>query len=195
MPDVRGRRAYGREHVRHGALVILRDGRCRRPARAVPRGALGSVLGSVGLLRWLRDLSTGELGSGCLDREFRDFFSGRAAQKGCAGAPRPRKKRLVVFFLVLFGVPYAITQLIRQLFESAWLQQEAATSSSAHGLLPLDPGALIFARAHLITLPDTNELALKENDIVVVTVKLNPRNSTEWTRAWRSKGRGARRRS
>ena len=147
------------------------------------------------MLRWLRDLPTRAPGAGRLDKEFRGFFGGQAAQKAGAGEPLTRKKRLVVFFLVLFGVPYAITQLIRQLFESAWLQQEAATSSSAHGLLPLDPGALIFARAHLITLPDTNELALKENDIVVVTVKLNPRNSTERTRAWRSKGRGARRRS
>ena len=84
-----------------------------------------------------------------------------------------------MFLLALFGVPYAMTRLIRELAESAWVQQEVATSSSAHGLLPLDLGALMFARADLITPPNANELALKENDIVAATVKLDPRNSTE----------------
>ena len=37
----------------------------------------------------------------------------------------------------------------------------------------------MFARADLITPPNANELALKENNIVAVTVKLDPRNSTE----------------
>ncbi len=39
--------------------------------------------------------------------------------------------------------------------------------------------ALMFSRANLITPPNANELALKEleNDIVAVTVKLDPRNS------------------
>ncbi len=93
------------------------------------------------------------------------------AEGGCGCATC--EKEAACFILALLGVTYTMTRLIHELAESAWVQQEATTSSSAHGLLPLDLGAPVFARADLITPPNANELALKKNDIVAVTVKLD----------------------
>ncbi len=135
--------------------------------------AEGSLDGGAGI----------KLGSGCLDKELIDFFSERAVQKRGADAPHAKKKRLVVFLLALFNVPYAMTWLIHELAESAWVQQEAATSSSADGLLPLDLGAL------LITPPNANELTLRENDIVVVMAKLDPWNNMEASSRMEIKGK------
>lgn len=81
-----------------------------------------------------------------------------------------------MFLLALFGVP----RLIRELTESAWLQQEAATGSSAHRLPPLDPSAPTFARkVYPVTPSNANELALKENEIVAITGKLDRRKGAE----------------
>ena len=71
-----------------------------------------------------------------------------------------------------------MTRLIRVLAERVWLQQEAATGPSAHGLPPFS--ALMFARAvYLITTSNANELALTENEIVAITGKLDPRKGAE----------------
>ncbi len=86
---------------------------------------------------------------------FRDFFSGRAVDKRGAGAPRARKKRLVVFLLAVFGVA-----------AHAWGTMKPLPAP-AHSYRLTLARALMFSRADLI----------KENDITAVTVKLNPRNS------------------
>ena len=72
-----------------------------------------------------------------------------------------------------------MTRLIRVLTERARLQQEA-NGTSAPGLPPLDPAALTFARAlYPFTPSNASELALKENEIVAITGKLDPRTGAE----------------
>ncbi|KAG6843072.1 hypothetical protein H0H87_008153 [Tephrocybe sp. NHM501043] len=148
------------------------------------RNALGSVLGIFGLLRWLRELITGRpaQSAGGLNSEFRDFINGRPVQ-GPRGPPPPKasKKPLIMFLLAIFGIPYAMSKLIRILKDRA--QAEAAANG---GLLPggqlppLDPSTLTFARAvYPFTPTNQTELGLKENEIVAIMGKLDPRTGAE----------------
>ena len=147
------------------------------------RNALGSVLGIFGLLRWIRELVTGRPppGGGGMDREFREFINGRPVQ-GPQGPPPPKasKKPIIMFLLAIFGVPYAMTKIIRI------LQERARAQAVAQGLLPngqlppLDPSTLTFARAvYPFTATNQNELGLKENEIVAIMGKLDPRTGME----------------
>jgi peroxin-13 len=148
------------------------------------RNALGSVLGIFGLLRWLRELVTGRPSAavaGGLNNEFREFVNGRPIQ-GPMGPPPPKasRKPLIIFLLAIFGVPYAMTKLIKILSERA--QAQAATNglNGPNGLPPLDPSALAFARAlYPFTPSNPTELALKENEIVAIVGKLDPRTGAE----------------
>lgn len=83
------------------------------------RNVLGSVLGLFGLVRWMRDLLTGTR-SGTMHHEFREFINGKAVQ-GPLGPPpqRPSKKPLIIFLLAIFGVPYAMSKLVKVLNERA----------------------------------------------------------------------------
>ncbi|GLB39225.1 putative peroxin 13, N-terminal region [Lyophyllum shimeji] len=143
------------------------------------RNALGSVLGLFGLLRWMRELLTGRRShpSGGLTHEFREFTNGRPIQ-GPRGPPPPKasKKPLIIFLLAIFGVPYAMSRLIRILQERA--QAQAAATGAL--LPPLDPSTLTFARALYPFTPTTpSELGLKENEIVAIMAKLDPRTGAE----------------
>ena len=145
------------------------------------RNALGSVLGLFGLLRWLRDLITGRQSAGGLDTEFREFVNGRPIQ-GPMGPPPPRasRKPLIIFLLAIFGVPYAMAKLINILDERAKAQAAANGSLLPGQLPPLEPSALSFARAvYLFTPTNPNELGLKENEIVAIIGKLDPRTGAE----------------
>ncbi|KAG6873352.1 hypothetical protein C0995_000212 [Termitomyces sp. Mi166 len=144
------------------------------------RNALGSVLGIFGLLRWMRELLTGRRSSS-MNHEFRDFVNGRPVQ-GPRGPPAPKasKKPLIMFLVAVFGIPYAITKLIRI------LQQRAQAQAAANGgllpgqLPPLDPSTLSFARTlYPFTATNQNELGLKENEIVAIMGKLDPRTGAE----------------
>ncbi|CAA7268884.1 unnamed protein product [Cyclocybe aegerita] len=137
-----------------------------------------------GLLRWMKELLTGR-GSGGptggLNNEFRDFVNGRPVQ-GPAGPPAPKasKKPLIIFLLALFGVPYAMTKLIRILSDRAKAQAAANGGVLPGQLPPLDPSSLTFARAlYPFTPSNPNELALKDNEIVAITGKLDPRTGAE----------------
>ncbi|VDC05744.1 unnamed protein product [Peniophora sp. CBMAI 1063] len=130
------------------------------------RNALGGVLGLFGLVRWLKDLLTGRNGAGAMRGEFRDFVNGRPVQGPPPNPAQPKasRKPIIIFFLAIFGIPYAMHKLVRLLAE----RQPAP-------LPPLDPSQLTFARAkYPFTSSSAHELQLAENEIVAIMGKLNP---------------------
>jgi peroxin-13 len=141
------------------------------------RNALGSVLGLFGLVRWMKELVTGRPSStNSIQGEFREFINGKPVH-GPMGppGPKPSRKPLIIFFLAIFGVPYAMTKLIKILNERAMQQQQAQISPG-----PLDPSTLTFARAlYPFTPSSPSELALKENEIVAIMGKLDPSTGVE----------------
>lgn len=146
------------------------------------RNALGSVLGLFGLLRWMKETVTGRPSTGpaALNNEFRDFINGRPVQGPAPQQPKASKKPLIFFLLAIFGVPYAMTKLIRILNERAQAQAAANGGALPGQLPPLDPASLTFARAVYAFNPtNPSELALKENEIVAITGKLDPRTGAE----------------
>jgi len=147
------------------------------------RNALGSVLGIFGLLRWLRELITGRPSTpaGRMNHEFREFINGRPVQ-GPIGPPPPKtsRKPIIIFLLAIFGIPYAMTKLIRILQERARAQAVANGQLLPGQLPPLDPSALTFARAlYPFTPTNPTELGLKESEIVAIMGKLDPRTGAE----------------
>ncbi|KAG6881656.1 hypothetical protein C0993_000532, partial [Termitomyces sp. T159_Od127] len=145
------------------------------------RNALGSVLGIFGLLRWMRELLTGRPASASLNNEFREFVNGRPVQ-GPRGPPPPKasKKPLIMFLLAIFGIPFAMSKLIRVLQERARVQAAANGGLLPGQLPPLDPSTLSFARTlYPFTATNQNELGLKENEIVAIMGKLDPRTGAE----------------
>lgn len=148
------------------------------------RNALGSVLGLFGLLRWMKETITGRSSSGpagTLNSEFRDFINGRPVQ-GPPGPPPPKasKKPLIFFLLAIFGVPYAMHKLVHILSERAHAQAAANGGILPGQMPPLDPATLTFARAlYPFTPSNSSELALKDNEIVAITGKLDPRTGAE----------------
>lgn len=146
------------------------------------RNALGSVLGLFGLVRWMKELITGRQGSpGHMQHEFKDFVQGRPI--GPPNAPQPNqpkasKKPLIIFLLAIFGIPYAMTKLIRILQERA--KSQNAGLLPGQPLPPLDPSQLTFARALYPFQPSNpTELGLKENEIVAIMGKLDSRTGME----------------
>src|SRR5258705_8755292 len=96
------------------------------------RNALGSVVGLFGLLRWLKESVTGKRSihdgpgdSGSLNTEFRDFINGRPAQRPQEPHVKANKKPIIIFLLAVFGIPYAMSKLIRVLQERAQAQAAA----------------------------------------------------------------------
>ncbi len=158
------------------------------------RNALGSVLGLFGLVKWLKESVLGRRGAGAdaggaegLNREFREFINGRPVQSPQGApttpTPKPSKKPLIIFLLAVFGIPYAMNRLIRALQERAQAQAAGAGDSRLLGqqqLPPLDPSSLTFARAlYPFTPSNNNEIALKENEIVAITGKIDVRTGAE----------------
>lgn len=141
------------------------------------RTALGSVLGLFGLVRWMRDLLLGRTGGDAMRGEFREFVQGRPVNRvEGPGRPRPSKKPLIFFLLAIFGVPYAMHHLVRLLVARQQEQQQGVPGA----LPPLDPSQLTFARAvYPFDASSPAELALKENEIVAVMGKLDPRTGAE----------------
>jgi len=149
------------------------------------RNALGSVLGLFGLMRWMREILTGAPSARPgMQGEFREFINGRPVQgphPQAAPGPKPSKKPLIIFLLAIFGIPYAMTKLVQILNERA-RNNAAANGGLLPGqpLPPLDPATLTFARALYPFTPTTpSELALKENEIVAIMGKLDPRTGAE----------------
>ena len=153
------------------------------------RNALGSVLGLFGLVRWMKEVVTGRgTGGGINGREFTDFVNGRPVQAagGVVPGQPPRtkasKKPIIMFLLAIFGIPYAMTKLIKILNERAQAQRAQNPQALLPGqpLPPLDPSQLTFARAkYPFTPTNPNELALKEDEIVAIMGKLDARTGME----------------
>ncbi|KAK7451049.1 Peroxisomal membrane protein PAS20 [Stygiomarasmius scandens] len=118
------------------------------------RNALGSVLGLFGLVRWMRDTITGNRTPPGMQNEFRQFVNGRPVA-GPPGppAPKPSKKPLIIFLLAMFGIPYAMSKLIKLL----------AARQAQQGALVMGP----------------NELSLKENEIVAIMGKWDTKRGIE----------------
>jgi len=145
------------------------------------RNALGSVLGLFGLMRWMRELLTGNTSRPGMQGEFREFINGRPVHgphPQAPSGPKPSKKPLIIFLLAIFGIPYAMTKLIQILSERARATGQPLLPGQQ--LPPLDPASLTFARALYPFTPTTpSELALKENEIVAIMAKLDPRTGSE----------------
>ncbi|KAG6879847.1 hypothetical protein C0992_010805 [Termitomyces sp. T32_za158] len=140
------------------------------------RNTLGSVLGLFGLLRWMRELLTGRP---TMNHEFREFLNGRPVH-GPRGSPKASKKPLIMFLVAIFGVPFAMSKLIRILRERAQAQLATNNGLSPGQLPPLDPSTLSFARSlYPFTATNQNELGLKANEIVAIMGKLDPRTGAE----------------
>ena len=163
------------------------------------RNALGSVLGLLGLVRWLRDILTGRRANGSINSaefrsEFRQFLNGRPVQGPAARPPPPEapppnasKKPLIFFFIAFLGLPYAMHKLVKILADRAAQQQQQLLHHHPQQqggqqvvLPPLNPSQLAFARTvypfHAST---PSELSLKENEIVAVMGKLDPNTGLE----------------
>ena len=144
------------------------------------RNALGSVLGLFGLVRWMKELITGRPSSDrSMQGEFREFINGKPVHGPMRPpGPKPSRKPLIIFFLAIFGIPYAMTKLIKLINERAMQQQQAQIGPVPLG--PLDPSTLTFARALYPFSPSSpSELALKENEIVAIMGKLDPSTGVE----------------
>ncbi|THV07047.1 hypothetical protein K435DRAFT_788823 [Dendrothele bispora CBS 962.96] len=166
------------------------------------RNALGSVLGLFGLVRWMRDTITGNKtpsAPGGMQNEFRQFVNGRPVA-GPPGppAPRPSKKPLIIFLLAMFGIPYAMSKLIKLL--AARQAQHGPLVMGPNGqilpgqhpgtippldkngqpLPPLDPASLSFARAlYPFSASNSSELSLKEDEIVAIMGKWDAKRGVE----------------
>ncbi|KAG1884377.1 Peroxin 13, N-terminal region-domain-containing protein [Suillus subluteus] len=114
------------------------------------RNHLGSVLGLVDLLR--------------------EFIRGKPVQGSMGTPPIKPSRKPIIFLLTIFGVSYAMTKLIKILNERA----------IQIGVSPLGPSTLTFARAvYPFTPSSPSELALRENEIVAITGKLDPSTGVE----------------
>lgn len=144
------------------------------------RNALGSVLGLFGLLRWMKEIVTGKrAGGGINANQFQDFVNGKPVLPPGQAPPRASKKPLIMFLLAIFGIPYAMTKLIKILGERQQ-QQQGQMVLPGQPLPPLDPSQLTFARAkYPFTPSNPTELPLKEDEIVAITGKLDPTTGVE----------------
>ncbi|KAI0337615.1 hypothetical protein BDW22DRAFT_1363875 [Trametopsis cervina] len=145
------------------------------------RNALGSVLGLFGLVRWMKELLTGQRSSGGLGGEFKDFVNGRPIPgPNTPPPPKASKKPLIIFLLAIFGVPYAMHRLVKILSERQQQQQAGMLNAPGAGLPPLDPSQLTFGRAlYVFEASSPAELSLKENEIVAIMAKLDPATGAE----------------
>lgn len=157
------------------------------------RNALGSVLGLFGLVRWMKELLAGpsplpaQTGAPGLQGEFRQFIGGKPVQGPQSGPPPPRasKKPLIIFLLAIFGIPYAMTKLVRVLTERERQRLQAGGMTLSIGpngqpIPQIDPSKLTFARALYPFKASTHaELGLNENEIVAILGRLDPRTGVE----------------
>jgi len=138
------------------------------------RNALGTVLGLFGMVRWLKGLVTGRGSDGGLRDEFGSFMNRPpGAPPPNPNAPKPSKKPVIFFLLAIFGIPYLMHRLIRNL--SARLPPPPGAQH-----LQLDPSKLVFARAaYAFDTKDPVELSLREGEMVAVLSKADPVTGVE----------------
>ncbi|KAL9107646.1 MAG: hypothetical protein Q9227_007453 [Pyrenula ochraceoflavens] len=174
------------------------------------RNTLGSVLGIFTLLRWCRTLIAKLTGrpppadaTSLTPSAFASYIGSSPPSSSPSNpnaTPRPSRKPLVMFLLMVFGLPYLMGKLIRSLAshqqqqeEQNRLQQSQQQPGSNSGG-PIDPSKLDFCRALYDYTPATTteglDLPVKKGDLVAVLSKSDPMgNPSEW---WRCRARDGR---
>lgn len=151
------------------------------------RMALGQVFGLFGIVGWLRGWWKGDRG------RFRDDF--KKFMKGeDAGAPKPSRKPLIVFLVMVFGLPYLMNRLIKHIMSR--LPPPPPVQLGPNGQpLPqqvIDPSNLTFARAvYPFETKDPVELALSKGELVAVLQQTDPATGaeSEWWQGRTREGR------
>ena len=88
--------------------------------------------------------------SGNLNHEFRKFINDRPVQgPSPISGPSPKlSKKPLIIFLAIFGIPYAMTKLVRILSDRARVQAASNGGGAVLGQMPpLESAMLTFARA------------------------------------------------
>ncbi|CEP15089.1 hypothetical protein [Parasitella parasitica] len=120
--------------------------------------------------------------------EFQNFES-KAASRG----PKMSRKPLIIFFLMVVGLPYMMHKLIKLITASQQKQMavqgvpgalnNASATAAGAGATAIDPSKLEFARAmYDFTAESQMELNLKKGDIVAIISKVDP--ATNATSQW-----------
>lgn len=162
------------------------------------RNNLGSMLGIFAILRWCRTLLAKLTGrpppadaTTLTPSAFSSFLGKAPPSPDGSPAPRSSRKPLVVFLLMVFGLPYLMGKLISSLAraqeDEAKRQQEGQSQPHAQ----IDPSKLDFCRVLYDYTPQSNasgiDLAVKKGDLVAVLTKNDPMgNPSEW---WRCRAR------
>lgn len=114
--------------------------------------------------------------------EFQNF-----EQKTASAAPKMSRKPLIIFMLMVVGLPYMMHKLIKLISSSQKLQQQQLAlrgePNAAAAASGIDPAKLEFARAvYDFTSESQMELTLKKGDIVAIISKIDP--TTNATGQW-----------
>ncbi|KAI8641062.1 Peroxin 13, N-terminal region-domain-containing protein [Parasitella parasitica] len=153
------------------------------------RNYLGQVFSLLAIYRFVRrivDKVTGRTPVGKpMEMNLMEFqnFEGKAASSG----PKMSRKPLIIFFLMVVGLPYMMHKLIKLI--SATQQKQMALQgvpgapNNAAAAATIDPAKLEFARAmYDFTAESQTELNLKKGDIVAIISKVDP--TTNATSQW-----------
>ncbi|KAK4193433.1 peroxisomal membrane protein PAS20 [Podospora australis] len=164
------------------------------------RDTLGSVLGIFTLMRWIRTLIaklTGKpppVDATALTPAAFARFEGRSLPEG--GAPKPSRKPLIFFILAAFGLPYAMSKVIRSLAASA--EEEERKRQLVAAQQTIDPNNLEFCRVLYDFAPAAQgqaavqgvDMEVRKGDLVAVISKCDPLgNPSEW---WKCRARDGR---
>lgn len=165
------------------------------------RDTLGSVLGIFTVMRWIRTLIAKLTGrpppvdAKALTPAAFARFEGR--QNPVEGrVPKPSRKPLLFFLLAAFGLPYAMSKVIRSLAANA--EEDERRRHLVAAQQTLDPSKLEFCRVLYDFSPAAQgqavaqgvDLEVHKGDLVAVLSKSDPLgNPSEW---WKCRARDGR---
>ncbi|CAO3612070.1 unnamed protein product [Mucor fragilis] len=153
---------------------------------------LGQVFSILALYRFVRkiiDKVTGRTPVGKpLEMNVMEFQNFENKVASAASGPKMSRKPLIIFLLMVVGLPYMMHKLIKLI--SATQQKQMALQGVVPGAAPgsaaaaaIDPSKLEFARAmYDFTSESQMELNLKKGDIVAIISKVDP--TTNATSQW-----------
>ncbi|KAG2236449.1 hypothetical protein INT48_003239 [Thamnidium elegans] len=149
-------------------------------------GQVFSILALYRLAKKAMDKVTGRMPEGkpmeMNIMEFQNFEKKAAATV----APKMSRKPIIIFFLMVVGLPYMMHKLIKLVASNQKLQQQQMGPQAAAGMPGgIDPAKLEFARAVYDFSPESQmELTLKKGDIVAIISKTDPTTNaaSQWWR-------------
>ncbi|KAL9540027.1 hypothetical protein MBANPS3_009918 [Mucor bainieri] len=152
---------------------------------------LGQVFSILALYRFVRkimDKVTGRAPVGKpLEMNVMEFQNFENKMASAASGPKMSRKPLIIFLLMVVGLPYMMHKLIKLI--SATQQKQMALQGVVPGAAPgstaaaIDPSKLEFARAMYDFASESQmELNLKKGDIVAIISKVDP--TTNATSQW-----------